>query len=79
MEELVRKLEERQRAEGLGDEAFAGTLGVSRIVWNGIKNGRRRLSLRLCLAAMRKYPSLTDDILRYMHSLADEHQKQEVA
>ncbi len=48
------------------DEAFSNHLGISRQLWNMIKNGKRPVGISLLAASLSKYPELKDDVTDFL-------------
>lgn len=47
-----------QNAMGLTDEQFAKCIGVSRVWWNALKNGKAELTPAVKETAVRAFPAL---------------------
>ena len=60
MSELVEQLRSMQREEGLSDAAFAGRLGVHRVMWSLVRRGKRQPGKRLIEGAFRLRQDLGD-------------------
>lgn len=56
----------KQKQEGLSDSAFAAKLKCSREWWNQVKNRRQPLTKNLAINAMKAFPSLTLDVMKYL-------------
>lgn len=56
----------KQQEEGLSDSAMAQKLKRSREWWNLVKNGRQPLSKNLAINAMKAFPDLTLEVMRYL-------------
>lgn len=56
--ELIRRLEHLQAAEGLSDRAFAIKLGITNGQWSGVRRGDRLIGRKTLRAIVRRYPGL---------------------
>ena len=63
---LLGTLINKQRKLNLSDGAFAVCLGCSRMWWNQVKNGRQPLTKGMAIKAMRQFPDLIPEVLRYL-------------
>ena len=59
---LVNALREIQAREKLRDQQFADKLGIHRISWSRIKNGRAPFGRKFLSCARQAYPELKDAI-----------------
>jgi len=59
---LVNALREIQARENLSDQQFADRLGIHRISWSRIKNGRAPFGRKFLSCARQAYPELKDVI-----------------
>lgn len=64
-----------QKKEGLTDSGMAKKLGCTREWWNQVKNGRQPLSNRLVINAMKAFPILTIDAMKYLQESNHEEVK----
>lgn len=60
--ELVERLVDIQRAAGESDERFAARLGMSRVAWTRIRNGRRHGSRQFLMAVWAAFPGLVAEL-----------------
>jgi hypothetical protein len=60
---MLTKLLEIQRREGYTDGQMAAELGISRPLWNLVKNGRTKMSDNLAVKAAGAFPELTRDLI----------------
>jgi len=74
-DKVIRKLETIQRGAGLNDTEFGRILGVNRVHWNNIKNGRRGYSAEFLLNAYIKYPQLKDEVNDLVANVLNASQK----
>ncbi len=56
--DLLTRVMDIQRAEGLSDREFARKLGLSNGQWSGVKSGRIRMGRKTLRALLRLYPQL---------------------
>jgi len=63
---LLEKLVEKQSQSKLGDEAFAGKLGISRSYWINIKAGRMNIGISLLSGAVKAFPELQPEVLIFL-------------
>lgn len=66
------KLREIQRREALTDGQMADRLGVSRPMWNLVKNGRLRFTERWALRAAGAFPELSRELLELAYRIVRE-------
>lgn len=52
-----------QRREGLTDGELAARLGISRWLWNRIKNGHKPVTSEVAVRAAGAFPELTRELL----------------
>ena len=65
---LIKRLKALKKVEGLGDQAFAEKLDISRATWSRFKNGRAALSIGLAWKIRRAYPGLEEEVRRCLLS-----------
>jgi len=63
---LLQTLKEKQRAEHLTDGGFAERLGISRQMWQFIREGRRGIGEKLLRGIIQAYPELIPDVLIFL-------------
>lgn len=69
---LLGKIIIKQKELALPDGQFATRLHRSRVTWNQVKNGNWPLSKGLAIEAMRAFPDLTVDVLRFLQGDGNE-------
>jgi transcriptional regulator with XRE-family HTH domain len=67
---LLAKLIDEQRRRSLSDRAFARRLGVSQALWTNTRTGKVSPGIKVLAATAKEFPSLSDEIIRYLATCA---------
>lgn len=70
MDKLIEYLLQRQRTSGENDREFGKRLGMNRALWNAVRHGRRRLTVRHLGWVLQNYPELENEVLLYLKAQA---------
>jgi hypothetical protein len=63
--DFLAAIKQQQAADGLSDAEFARRLGVSHAMWSRVKHGKRGMGREFIRAALRAYPALAAETLRF--------------
>ncbi len=75
MDKLIEALLERQRKSGENDQVFGRRLGMSRALWNAVRHGRRRMTVKHLGRMLWVYPDLENEALEYLKTIGKEVQR----
>jgi transcriptional regulator with XRE-family HTH domain len=63
---LVGRLDAIQTAHKWSDVEMAGQLGITRVMWQQVHHGDRRLGAKTLRAIVRTFPELGPEVLAYL-------------
>jgi len=63
---LLQALVEKQQAIQMNDREFAEYLGISRALWEAVRNHRRAISVRVLRRVITTFPELETDVLNFL-------------
>jgi len=63
---LLQTLVQKQNAAGLSDREFSAELGLSRSFWTQVRTGRRRITVAVLRAVLRRFPEMEGAVLEFL-------------
>ncbi len=70
MDKLIEVLLDYQQRSGQDDKEFGQRLGMGRALWNAVRHGRRRLTVKHLGRVLQHYPNLEYEVLLYLKTHA---------